>query len=129
MEFCHTFFEIGDGGALAFFQFADPAVGQSRSAPAGSTLPGGQHIALKVSQNTFNELSARAAAAGIAARTVDHGFCVSMYLLSPDGLRLEFTVDAPDAAQVAAARRADAHAELARWMAGDHRVNNHIRPH
>jgi len=24
VEFCHTFFGMGDGGALAFFQFADP---------------------------------------------------------------------------------------------------------
>ena len=24
VEFCHTFFAMADGGALAFFQFADP---------------------------------------------------------------------------------------------------------
>src|SRR4051794_3280935 len=26
VEFCHTFFGLADGGALAFFQFADPEI-------------------------------------------------------------------------------------------------------
>jgi glyoxylase I family protein len=54
---------------------------------------------------------------------------VSMYLKSPDGLRLEFTVDAPDAERIAAMRRKDAHSELARWLAGDRHTNNDDRPH
>jgi hypothetical protein len=52
-----------------------------------------------------------------------------MYLKTPDGLRLEFTVDPSNAAGIAAMRRKDAHAELARWLAGDHRTNNDDRPH
>ena len=47
----------------------------------------------------------------------------------PDGLIVEFTVDPPDAAKIDALRRADAHAELSRWMAGDHRTNNQLRTH
>jgi len=66
---------------------------------------------------------------GLITGKIDHGFCVSMYLASPDGLRLEFTVDAPDAEKIAAMRRKDAHSELARWMAGDRRTNNDDRPH
>jgi hypothetical protein len=50
-----------------------------------------------------------------------------MYCTSPDGLVVEFTVDAPNVAEIDARRRADAHAELARWVAGDHRVNNDLR--
>ena len=46
-----------------------------------------------------------------------------------DGLRLEFTVDAPEADKIAAMRRKDAHSELTRWLAGDRRVNNDDRPH
>ena len=48
---------------------------------------------------------------------------------SPDGLIVEFTVDPPGVEQIDEIRRADAHAELARWMAGDHRTNNDLRPH
>jgi hypothetical protein len=35
-------------------------------------------------------------AAGIPRRQTDHGYCLSLYATSPDGLRVEFTVD-PDA--------------------------------
>jgi glyoxylase I family protein len=67
--------------------------------------------------------------ASVPVRKIDHGYCVSMYLKTPDELRLEFTVDAPDAEKIAAMRRKDAHSELARWLAGDRRVNNDDRPH
>ena len=40
---------------------------------------------------------------------------------------LEFTRDPPDVAEIDAMRRADAHSELARWLAGDHEVNNQLR--
>ena len=52
-----------------------------------------------------------------------------MYMMTPDGLRLEFTVDPSDAEKIAAVRWKDAHSELARWLKGDRRVNNYHRPH
>jgi glyoxylase I family protein len=127
VDFCHTFFEVKDGGALAFFQYADEEAWKNRAAPPQEL--GSQHVAFKVTQGTFDELMQRATAAGVAVRKTDHGYCVSMYLKSPDGLRLEFTVDAPNAERIAAMRRKDAHSELARWLAGDRRVNNDERPH
>ena len=51
------------------------------------------------------------------------------YLKTPDDLKLEFTVDAPNIDAIAAMRRKDAHSELARWLAGDRRTNNGDRPH
>jgi glyoxylase I family protein len=78
---------------------------------------------------TFDSTTAGQTGAGIPVRKTDNGFCVSMYLTSPDGLRLEFTVDVPDAEKIAAMRRKDAHSELARRMAGDRRPNNNDRPH
>ena len=90
---------------------------------------GSWHIALKVSRAGFDAMQARCAAAAVPVRTIDHGYCLSMYLKSPDGLRMEFTVDAPDAASIAAMRRGDAHSELKRWLAGDRRTNNGDRPH
>jgi catechol 2,3-dioxygenase-like lactoylglutathione lyase family enzyme len=44
--YCHTFFGLGDGSALAFFQFADPA-DQAQFDPQLTSSPF-RHIALKV---------------------------------------------------------------------------------
>jgi catechol 2,3-dioxygenase-like lactoylglutathione lyase family enzyme len=127
VEYCHTFFEVADGGALAFFQYADEEAWEQNHAILPAT-GGTWHVAFKVSDATMAELRTRVTAAGVKHRVTDHGYCLSLYLNTPDGLRLEFTVDAPGAAAIAAMRRADAHAELKRWLAGDRRVNNDDRP-
>jgi glyoxylase I family protein len=128
VDYCHTFFEIADGGALAFFQYADDEAWEKNRAIL-QEVGGAWHMALKVTQGSFDELLKRCETNGVPVRTTDHGFCTSMYLKTPDGLRLEFTVDAPNADKIAAMRRADAHSELARWLAGDRRTNNEDRPH
>ena len=56
-----------------------------------------------------------------------HGYCRSVYVMDPNGFILEFTRDAPDIEQINADRLADAHSELSRWLAGDHRSNNSYR--
>ena len=126
--YAHCFFGLGDGGALAFFQFADDEAWEKNRAIL-QEVGGSWHVAFKVTQSAFDELMQRVTAADVPVRRIDHGYCVSMYLKTPDGLRLEFTVDAPDADSIAAMRRKDAHSELARWLAGDRRVNNDDRPH
>ena len=78
---------------------------------------------------TFEAIDGRLAAAGVPRRQTDHGYCVSLYATSPDGLRVEFTVDPANVEDINAVRRADAHAELKRWLAGDHAVNNLERAH
>ena len=128
VDYCHTFYEFADGGALAFFQFADPEAYEKNKAIV-QEVGGSLHSAFKVSQPTFDELKARCAAAKVPLRVIDHGYCVSMYLKTPDEMKLEFTVDAPGAEQIAAMRRKDAHSELKRWLAGDRRTNNGDRPH
>src|SRR3979411_2389594 len=128
VDYCHTFFEIADGGALAFFQFADDEAYEKNRAIL-QEVGGSWHMALKVSRGSFDELRSRCETAGVPVRTIDHGYCLSMYTKTPDGLRLEFTVDAPDAERIAAMRRKDAHSELARWLSGDRHVNNDDRPH
>lgn len=129
VAFCHTFYSLGDGGALAFFSFADDEVYQKCQAERPAEIRAFDHIAFKVDDHTYDELVARVKGAGEAVRETDHGYCRSMYCTSPDGLVVEFTVDPPDAASIDAMRRADAHAELARWMGGDHRTNNKLRTH
>jgi catechol 2,3-dioxygenase-like lactoylglutathione lyase family enzyme len=123
VEYCHTFYGLGDGGALAFFQFADADVYESAKAvfPQNAAF---WHIALKVDRATLDDIARRLDDAKIARRTIDHGYCASLYTESPDGLRVEFTVDPPDVDRINAMRLADAHQELTRWLAGDHHINN-----
>lgn len=126
--YAHCFFELADGSALAFFQFADAA----DQAEFGPDLPESPfiHVALNVDRDAQAEIEARIAAAGIVAPdtyVLEHGYCRSVYVKDPNGMILEFTHDAPDAAAGDAERRASARAELARWLAGDHRNNNPYR--
>jgi len=126
---CHTFFAMADGGALAFFQFADPDIHKLCVAERPAKIGSFDHVAFKVDQATYDEIIGRLLRAGEVFRENDHGYCKSVYATSPDGLIVEFTVDPANVTEIEATRRADAHAELARWLAGDHRVNNELRPH
>jgi catechol 2,3-dioxygenase-like lactoylglutathione lyase family enzyme len=128
VAYCHTFFGLADGGALAFFQFADEEM-YERSKALYPQVARFQHIALKVERTTFNEIEGRLAAADIPCRQTDHGYCLSLYATSPDGLRVEFTVDPANVDEINAQRRADAHSELRRWLAGNHAPNNLDRAH
>ena len=126
--YCHTFFGLEDGSALAFFQFANKA-DQDLFDPPVSPSPF-RHIALKVSPEGQGELHRRLKAADWkpkATFVLQHGYCTSLYTEDPNGMLLEFTVDAPDADKIAEDRKKDAHATLKRWLAGDRRSNNQYR--
>lgn len=126
--YCHLFFGLGDGSALAFFKFADPE-DQKLFGPKMADTPF-HHIALNVDAETQKGIEQRLAAAGYTPpRTyvLEHGYCRSVYVTDPNGMILEFTLDHPQADQIANTRRANAHAELRRWMAGDHTSNNTYR--
>jgi catechol 2,3-dioxygenase-like lactoylglutathione lyase family enzyme len=122
--YCHTFYELADGSALAFFQFADPDDYEALASNVAGSL---NHIALSVTAEEQHALTIRLESQGVGYRIVDHGYCRSLYVSDPDGSTLELTVDPPNAADIAALRRGDAHSELARWLAGDHRPNNDLR--
>ena len=88
------------------------------------------HIALNVDTDTQAGIEQRLKAAGYKSPqmyVLDHGYCRSVYVSDPNGLLLEFTWDSPEVVASAPAIRAKAHAELKRWMAGDHRPNNEYR--
>lgn len=126
--YCHCFFGMADGSALAFFSFADPK-DQAEFGPELASSPF-RHIALNVDSAAQAELERRIVAAGIeppATYVLEHGYCRSVYVVDPDGMIVEFTLDADNAEQINALRAKDAHAELKRWLAGDHRPNNDVR--
>lgn len=126
--YCHLFFGLGDGGALAFFKFAN-AEDQQQFGPPIPESPF-HHIALKVDPDTQTAIEKRLAEAGYTEpRTyvIEHGYCRSLYVSDPNGMLLEFTRDDPRVDQISAQRRATAHADLRRWIAGDHTSNNTYR--
>ncbi|HTU13420.1 MAG TPA: VOC family protein [Allosphingosinicella sp.] len=126
--YCHCFFGLADGSALAFFQFADPE-DQKLFDPDLAPSPF-RHIALHVDQATQDQMAARIEAAGYeepATFVLEHGYCRSLYITDPNGMILEFTCDAVGADKINADRLQDAHSELKRWLAGDHTTNNTYR--
>uniref|UniRef100_A0AAU2VKU3 VOC family protein n=1 Tax=Streptomyces sp. NBC_00008 TaxID=2903610 RepID=A0AAU2VKU3_9ACTN len=123
--YCHTFYGLADGSALAFFQFAD-AGDQELFEPRFRPSPF-LHIALKVDDTTQERLIAALQAHDREHLVIDHGYCVSLYATDPDGLQLEFTRDHPEMERINAERLASAHADLDRWLGGDHTSNNPFR--
>jgi len=126
--YCHLFFGLGDGGALAFFQFAR----EEDQKLFGPKLPFSpfHHIALKVDEATQGAIQKRLEAAGYKEPqtfVLEHGYCRSLYVVDPDEMICEFTVDHPNVEKINATRRQDAHQELKRWLAGDHTSNNTYR--
>ncbi len=126
--FAHCFFEMADGSALAFFQFAN----EEDHAMFGPEQPESPfiHIALNVDPETQEGIIERIAKAGIVepdTYILDHGYCKSVYVRDPNRMLLEFTTDAPDADGLKAERRETAYADLKRWLAGDHTPNNEVR--
>jgi glyoxylase I family protein len=124
--YCHCFFGLADGGALAFFQFAD----EGDQKLFGPEIPESPfiHIALNVDAETQRGIEERIQKAGLKDTYIlEHGYCRSVYVKDPNGMTLEFTLDAPEADELNELRRKDAHSELKRWLGGDHRINNPFR--
>ncbi|WP_069884245.1 VOC family protein [Streptomyces luteocolor] len=126
--YSHTLYGLADGSALAFFQFADPKDQEEFKTDIHSTPV--RHVAFKIEAEAQEAMRERVIAAGHEesnAHVIDHGYCVSLYVTDPNGLILEFAVDHPDMEKIDAEQRATAHADLARWLAGDHTSNNRWR--
>ena len=126
-NYIHTYYGLGDGAALAFFQFAE-----------GNESPGGfrpvssfdQHIALYMdSADSLREVRDRLAGEGIPVRETDHGYCRSLYVHDPNGLQVELAVDVPATAEIMAEARLTARETLDSWLAGARDGNNRWRGH
>ncbi len=126
--YCHCFFGLEDGSALAFFQFAKPEDQQL----FGPKMPASpfHHIALNTDPKTQDKVFERLKQAGYKEPDIyvlEHGYCKSLYATDPNGMILELTADDPAAEEGATDRQKLAHSELKRWLAGDHRSNNTFR--
>jgi catechol 2,3-dioxygenase-like lactoylglutathione lyase family enzyme len=111
-ETLHTFYELGDGSYLAFFEAPDMPF--QFKAQHDYDL----HIALEVDAPNLQEMLARGKAAGVETRGVsDHGFIHSIYFRDPNGYVIELTAKTAghDAAMDPAHNRA--REKLERWTA------------
>jgi catechol 2,3-dioxygenase-like lactoylglutathione lyase family enzyme len=81
----HFFFDIGNGNALAFFDFPGLDVG-----PYQEVLGGHHHLAISVEPSTWERLKVKLAEAGVETFVVGD---VSMYFVGPDGERLELIAE------------------------------------
>ena len=60
VEFCHTFFGMADGSALAFFQFADPELYEMTQAEKPAKIGRYDHIAFKAEPGDLRRAEAAA---------------------------------------------------------------------
>jgi catechol 2,3-dioxygenase-like lactoylglutathione lyase family enzyme len=108
----HTFYEMGDGSYLAFFEAPDMPFEFKRQHDYDL------HIAVEVEAKDLQPMMAKGRARGIETRGVsDHGFIHSIYFRDPNGYVIELTAKTPQHAQETDPARNDARAKLDRWTA------------
>ena len=108
----HTFYEMGDGSYLAFFEAPD------RPFEFKDQHDYDLHIALEVEEKELAPMMAKGSARGIETRGVsNHGFIHSIYFRDPNGYVIELTAKAPSHAEATDPKRNSARAKLDRWQA------------
>lgn len=112
-RYCHTFYEIADGDALAFFEHTSLSHPKRFTARSGSH----HHVALEVEGDAMvRELKCKLDAAGVANVLVDHGVYLSLRFNDPNGLVLECTANMPSSSEYERTSRSSAHSVLQRWL-------------
>jgi catechol 2,3-dioxygenase-like lactoylglutathione lyase family enzyme len=107
----HTFFRMGDGSFLAFFD--DPETPFEFKDQRDFDL----HIALEVAPAALDAMLQKGKAAGREVRgPVDHGFIRSIYFRDPNGYVIELTTPTAAHNEVMDPARSRPHAILARWQ-------------
>jgi catechol 2,3-dioxygenase-like lactoylglutathione lyase family enzyme len=108
----HTFYQLGDGSFLAFFEAPDMPFDFKPQHDFDL------HIALRVDEPVLGQMFDKARSSGREVRGVsDHGFIHSIYLRDPNGYVIELTAPLPGHEDAMNPRRNDARARLERWEA------------
>ena len=109
----HTFYRLGEGSFLAFFEAADMPFDFKPQHDFDL------HIALRVDRPVLEAMFAKGRALGIETRGVsDHGFIDSIYFRDPNGYVIELCTPRADHDRLMDPAHNGAHAKLARWTAG-----------
>ena len=107
----HTFYRLGDGSYLAFFEAPD------RPFEFKPQHDFDLHIALEVAPPVLAEMLAKGRAAGIESRGIsDHGFIDSIYFRDPNGYVIELTAKRANHDQAMDRTTNGACARLAAWQ-------------
>ena len=108
----HTFYELGDGSYIAFFEAPDMPFEFKQQHDFDL------HIALEVDENVLNEMLAKGKAQGIETRGIsDHGFLHSIYFRDPNGYVIELTAKMPNHAREMNPATNGARVKLNEWQA------------
>lgn len=95
----HTFYDLGDGSCIAFFDLHDVGEkeGWSSAISKGNGLPVWvNHIAFRATAEQQEAVRARMDADGVEPlMEIDHGWCQSLYYLDPNGIMVEMCRDTP----------------------------------
>jgi catechol 2,3-dioxygenase-like lactoylglutathione lyase family enzyme len=116
-ETLHTFYRLGDGSFLAFFEAPD--MDFEFKAQHDYDL----HIALEVDQATLDKKFAEGKARGVETRGVsNHGFIHSIYFRDPSGYVIELTTKQPDHERAMDPALNNARGKLDRWQSAKQQV-------
>ena len=116
-ETLHTFYELGDGSYLAFFEAPDMPFEFKPQHDFDL------HIALEVDTATLHEMFEKGKAAGIETRGIsDHEFIHSIYFRDPNGYVIELTAKMPDHDRAMDPAKNGAREKLERWTAAKRRA-------
>lgn len=80
----HFFFDLGNGNAIAFFDFPGLGLG-----PYAEVIGGHHHLAISMPEDNWHRIRAKLDGAGV--ETWQHE--TSLYFSDPDGLRLELLAE------------------------------------
>ncbi|HUC69278.1 MAG TPA: VOC family protein [Stellaceae bacterium] len=123
--FLHCFFEMADGGCLAFFQFLPDAFGPATKLPRHGV---DHHLAMLVPGfEEIARLKAKFDALLYPNCGINHGFCYSHYVRDPNGMLVEFVVEPANELELCETAAASAHEELAKWQDQDYTPNHLAR--
>jgi catechol 2,3-dioxygenase-like lactoylglutathione lyase family enzyme len=124
-NYIHTFFEMGDGSCLAFFQFPKDLRDGTGVEPLDAFS---HHFAMEVDgKDAVDRARAKFDELGLEYTILDHGYCYSIYTRDPNGMTVELTSNVEVTAEVMAERKATAHEDLRNWLAGVYENNNRWR--
>jgi len=108
----HTFYKLGDGSYLAFFEAPDMTFKFKRQQDYDL------HIALEVEEPILKSMLAKGRDRGIEARGVsDHGFVHSIYFRDPNGYVIELAAKMPGHDRAMDPASNEARAKLDKWQA------------